>query len=101
MIAKTIEANGTEFRVTLTDQVINQVNSLKNLYNVAYEDPESFEEVSSEISSTINEISSAIEPPPAGSDLDHLIQQIIRVVDNKAAEIQKELDGKPAKKSKK
>ena len=101
MITKTVSANGTEFVITLTDQVINQVNSLKDLYNAAYEDPESFEQVSSEISSTINEIATAASPAPSDSDLDDLIQEIIRVVDNKAAEVQKQLEDKPAKKSKK
>lgn len=97
MITKTVEVNGTEFRLTLTDQVISQVNNLKNLYNAAYEDPESFEEVSAEISSTINEIATAAEPEASDSDLDGLIQEIIKVVDNKAAEMKQELEGKPDK----
>jgi chloramphenicol O-acetyltransferase len=97
MITKTIKVNGTEFRLTLTDQVISQVNNLKNLYNAAYEDPESFEEVSAEISSTINEIATAADPEASDGDLDGLIQEIIKVVDNKAAEIEKELEGKPEK----
>ncbi len=91
MITQQIEVNGTEFRLTLTDQVINQVNNLKSLYATAYEDPESFEQVSSEISSTINEIATAVEPAASDSDLDGLIQEIIKVVDNKAAEIEKVL----------
>ena len=101
MITKTIEVNGTEFRLVLTDQVINQVNSLKSLYNTAYEDPESFEQVSAEISSTINDIASAVEPEASDSDLDGLIQEIIKVVDDKAAEIEKELDSKEPKAEKK
>ena len=101
MISKQIEVNGTDFRITLTDQVINQVNSLKSLYNAAYEDPESFEQVSSEISSTINDIAGAVEPKASDSDLDGLIQEIIKVVDDKAAEVEKELKAKdqPEKKS--
>ncbi len=102
MSSKQIEVNGTDFRLTLTDQVINQVNSLKSLYNTAYEDPESFEEVSAEISSTINDIASNVEPKALDSDLDGLIQEIIKVVDDKAAEVEKELqskDTKPKKKS--
>jgi len=91
MITQQIEVNGTEFRLTLTDQVINQVNNLKSLYATAYEDPESFEEVSSEISNTINEIATAVEPAASDSDLDGLIQEIIKVVDNKAAEVEKVL----------
>ena len=101
MITKMIKVNGTEFRLTLTDQVISHVNNLKNLYNAAYEDPESFEEVSAEISSTINEIASAVEPVASDSDLDGLIQEIIKVVDSKAAEIEQELEGKPDKPTKK
>jgi hypothetical protein len=97
MITKTIKVNGTEFRLTLTDQVISHVNNLKNLYNAAYEDPESFEEVSSEISSTINEIATAVEPVASDGDLDGLIQEIIKVVDSKAAEMEQELEGKPDK----
>ena len=101
MITKQISINGTDFRLTLTDQVINQVNSLKSLYSTAYEDPESFEQVSAEISSTINDIAEAVEPRASDSDLDGLIQEIIKVVDDKAAEVEKELKAKdqPEKKS--
>ena len=94
MITKEIDVNGTNFRVTLTDQTINQVNNLKDLYAAAYEDPESFEQVSSEISSTINEIAESAEPKVSDGDLDGLIQEIIKVVDSKAAQIEKELKGK-------
>jgi len=103
MITKEIEINGTEFRLTLTDQVINQVNNLKSLYAQAYEDPESFEEVSSEISNTINQIAENVEPKAESEHLDGLIQEIIKIVDNKAAEVEKELKAKnkPTKKRKK
>ena len=46
MISKDIIVNGTTFRLTLTDQVINHVNNLKSLYEKAYEDPEMFEQIS-------------------------------------------------------
>ena len=100
MSAKQVDVNGTEYRIILTDQVIGHVNNLKNLYNAAYEDPESFEDVSAEISNTINEIASTVEPEAEDSDLDGLIQEIIKAVDSKAEEIKKELEGKPAKKTK-
>ena len=102
MSSKEFEVNGTDYKVVLTDQIIGHVNNLKNLYNAAYEDPESFEDVSSEISSTINEIAGTVDPPAEDSDLDGLIQEIIKAVDNKAAEIEKELEEKekPKKKSK-
>ncbi len=97
MSAKHVDVNGTEYRIIITDQVIGHVNNLKNLYNVAYEDPESFEDVSAEISTTINEIAGTVEPKAEDSDLDGLIQEIIQAVDNKAKEIEKELETNPKK----
>jgi proline dehydrogenase len=90
MITKEIEINGEKFLLKLTDQIINQVNNLKSLYNAAYEDPESFEQISAEISSTIQEISNAVEPKPSDSHLDNLIQQIIKTVDDKIQEVDKQ-----------
>ena len=106
MITKEIEIDGTKFQLTLTEQIINQVNQLKSLYNTAYDDSESFEQVSSEISSIIQEISNAVEPKPGGSHLDNLIQQIIKIVDDKKEEVDKQSNEKPvtkksAKKNKK
>ena len=101
MSAKQVDVNGTEYRIILTEQVIGHVNNLKNLYNAAYEDPESFEDVSAEISNTINEIASTVEPEAEDSDLDGLIQEIIKAVDHKAEEIEKELEAKPKKEAKK
>ena len=86
MITKDIEINGENFRVMLTEQVINHVNNLKSLYDTAYEDPESFEQVSAEISSIIQEVSNAVEPKPDDSHLDNLIQQVIKTVDDKTKE---------------
>ena len=102
MSSKEFDVNVTDYTITITEQVIGHVNNLKNLYNAAYEDPESFEDVSSEISNTITDIASTVEPEVEDSDLDGLIQEIIKAVDNKAAEIEKELatKDKPAKKSK-
>lgn len=95
MSAKEFDVNGTEYKIVMTEQVIGQVNTLKDLYNAAYEDPESFDDVSTEISSTINEIASTVEPAAADSDLDGLIQEIIKAVEKKAEQIEKELEGKP------
>jgi len=100
MISKQIEVNGTSFRLTLTDQVISQVKNLTSLYSTAYEDPESFEQISSEISSTINQIATAVEPEATDSDLDGLIQEIIKAVENKEAEVKNMLNEKQNKKSK-
>ena len=94
MITKDIDVNGEKFRVMLTEQVINHVNNLKSLYDAAYEDPESFEQVSAEISSTIQEISKAVEPKPDDGHLDNLIQQIIKTVNDKNEETNKQSQDK-------
>ena len=49
MLTHEIEVNETKYTIVITDQIVNQVNNLKSLYNVAYEDPESFEQVSAQI----------------------------------------------------
>ena len=99
MITKEIDIDGKKFQLTLTEQTISQVNHLKSLYNTAYEDPESFEQVSAEISSTIKQISSAVEPEINDENLDELIQEIIKIVDDKAAQIQKQSEEKIKKPS--
>ena len=102
MIIKEIDINGEKFQLTLTEQVISQVNHLKSLYNTAYEDPESFEQVSAEISSIIQEISNAVKPKPSDAHLDNLIQQVNKTVNDKAEEVEKQTKVKPAvKKNKK
>ena len=98
MITKEIDINGEKFRLTLTEQIINQVNNLKSLYNTTYEDPESFEQVSAEISLIIQEVSNAVEPKPDDSHLDNLIQQVIKIVDDKKEEVDKQSKEKPATK---
>ena len=99
MITKEIQVNGISFRLTLTDPIISQVKNLKSLYNTAYEDPESFEQLSTEISSVIQEISTAIEPKADDTHLDSLIQEIIKTVDDKTAEIKNTSSEKKQKKT--
>jgi len=86
MIIQEITINGKKYRLTLTDQVLSDVRRLKALYNAAYEDPESFDEVSSAISNTITQIASAVEPEVSDSDLDGLIQAVMKAVDEKSKE---------------
>ena len=106
MITKNLKIAGQSFHLTLTDHTITQVNSLKSLYSTAYEDPESFEQVSAEISSIIQEISNSVDPKPDDSHLDNLIQQVIKIVDDKKEQTDKQSNEKPvtkksAKKNKK
>ena len=86
MISQEITLNGKKHHLVLTDQLLSDVRRLKALYNAAYEDPESFGEVSSAISDAINQIASAVEPPVSDSDLDALIQAVMKAVDEKSKE---------------
>ena len=99
MITKEIQVGGVTFRLNLTDPIITQVKHLKSLYNTAYEDPESFDQISTEISSTIQDISTAIEPKADDTHLDSLIQEILKSVDEKTAEINKISNEKKSKKT--
>ena len=101
MLTHEIQVNETKYSIIITDQIVNQVNNLKSLYNAAYEDPESFEQVSAQISSAVQEILSSVTPESNDSHLDGLIQEIIKIVDNQAAEVEKQSKEKPKKKSKK
>ncbi len=86
MISQEIVINGKKYRLTLTDQVLSDVRRLKALYSAAYEDPESFDEVSSAISNAITQIATAVEPEVSDSDLDGLIQAVMKAVDEKNRE---------------
>ena len=97
MITKDISVDGSEYKLTLTDQVLNQVDNLKSLYATAAEDPEIFEQVSSEISSTINQIASSVTPEVSDSYLDGLIQQVFKAVEDKKSEVEKQIKDKDAK----
>lgn len=103
MIIQEITVNGKKLNLRLTDQSIMEARRLKALYNAAYEDPESFEEVSSAISNTINQLATYVEPEVSDSDLDGVIQAIMKVVEEKskeAAESKKpETSTKPSKHS--
>ena len=101
MLTHEIEVNETKYTIVITDQIVNQVNNLKSLYNVAYEDPESFEQVSAQISSAIQDIASSVTPSANDSHLDGLIQEIIKIVDNQAVEAEKQSKEKPKKKVRK
>jgi len=97
MITKEIEVNGSKFKITLTDQVISQVDNLKTLYATAADDPEVFEDVSSEISTTINQIASTVTPEVSDSYLDGLIQEVFKAVEDKKSEVEKQIKDKDAK----
>jgi len=91
MITKDISVDGSDYKLTLTDQVLNQVDNLKALYATAAEDPESFEQVSSEISAAINNIAESVSPEVSDGHLDGLIQEVFKAVEDKKSEVEKQI----------
>lgn len=87
MIIQEITVNGKKFNLRLADQSIMEARRLKELYSAAYEDPESFEEISSAISNTITQLATYVEPEVSDSDLDGVIQAIMKVVEEKSKEV--------------
>ena len=82
MIVNEVAVNGSVYKFALTNQLITQVESLKELYASVYEDPEGFEEISSRISEVVSEIADSIEPQASSDDLDGVVQMIIKTADN-------------------
>ena len=97
MITKDILVDGSEYKLTLTDQVLNQVDNLKALYATAAEDPESVEQVSSEISAAINNISESVSTEISDGHLDGLIQEVFKAVEDKKSEVEKQIKDKDSK----
>lgn len=89
MLVREVSVNDSVYVFTLTDQIIGQVNRLRNLYDLAYSDPESFEHISAEIAGVVSNISEAVEPRASDNDLDGVLQEIMRIVDNRKAEVEK------------
>ena len=100
MLTHEIQVDETKYSIIITDQIINQANNLKSLYNAAYEDPESFEQVSAQISDAIQEITSSVKPAANDNHLDGLIQEIIKIVDSQAVQVEKQSKEKTNKKVK-
>lgn len=98
--SREFNVNGTDYKIMLTDQIIEHVNTLRTLYGAGYEDPESFEDIGAEISDTIHEIATEVEPAVDDSDLDGMIQEVIKAVDSKVEARESELNEKPSQPAK-
>jgi hypothetical protein len=84
MEEKKIKVNNREYSVTLNDQTQLNAMKLKRLYQQSYSDMDSFDEVSTEISTTINNLlKRSISPEIREEDMDGAIQQILRMYEKK------------------
>ena len=81
---KNITVNNREYAITLNDQTQLNAMKLRRLYQESYSDMDSFDEVSSEISTTINSLlKRSVTPEVLEEDMDGTIQQILKMYEKK------------------
>ncbi|MFL6309521.1 MAG: hypothetical protein ACJ70U_03820 [Nitrososphaera sp.] len=80
MIKEKIKVNNRSYEVTLDEQTHMYAARLRRLYQQSYTDMDSFDEVSSEISNTVNNLlKHAVSPEVREDDMDGLIQQLLKM----------------------
>lgn len=80
MIKEKIKVNSNFYQVTLNDQTQMYAFRLRRLYQQSYTDVDSFDEVSSEISTTVNNLlKHGVSPEVKEDDMDGVIQQLLRI----------------------
>ncbi len=86
MTKEKIKVNNRNYDVTINDQTQLYAMKLRRLYQQSYSDMESFDEVSTEISSTINGLlKNAVSPEVKEDDMDGVVQQILRIFEKKSS----------------
>ena len=72
--------NSRSYSVSLNEQTQMYAMKLRRLYQQSYSDMDSFDEVSSEISSTINNLlKHAVSPEVREDDMDGVINQLLKM----------------------
>jgi hypothetical protein len=80
MIKEKIKVNNRIYDVTMNEQTHMYAMRLKRLYQQSYNDMDSFDEVSSDISTTINNLlKHAISPEVREDDMDGVVQQLLKM----------------------
>ena len=80
MVKEKIKVNNNAYNVTLNDQTQMYAMRLRRLYQQTYTDVDSFDEVSSEISTTVNNLlKHAVSPAVKEDDMDGVIQQLLKM----------------------
>ncbi|HET7149313.1 MAG TPA: hypothetical protein VFI73_12535 [Candidatus Nitrosopolaris sp.] len=80
MIKEKIKVNNNAYSLTLNDQTQMYAMRLRRLYQQTYTDVDSFDEVSSEISTTVtNLLKHAVSPEVKEDDMDGVIQQLLKM----------------------
>ncbi|HXG06947.1 MAG TPA: hypothetical protein VNI77_06450 [Nitrososphaera sp.] len=85
MIKETIKVNNRSYNVTINEQTQMYAMRLRRLYQQGYSDMDSFDEVSSEISNTVNNLlKHAVSPEVREDDIDGVIQQVLKMYERTA-----------------
>ena len=80
MIKEKIKVNNRIYDVTMNEQTHMYAMRLRRLYQQSYSDMDSFDEVSSDISTTINNLlKHAISPEVREDDMDGVVQQLLKM----------------------
>ena len=82
MIKEKIKVNSNTYSVTLNEQTQMYATKLRTLYQQSYSDMDSFDEVSSEISTTVNNLlKHALSPEVKEDDMDGVIQKVLKMIE--------------------
>ncbi len=82
MIEENIKVNSRTYKVTVNERTQMYAARLRKLYQQTYTDMDSYDEVSSETSTTVNNLlNNAVFPDVREEDMDGVIQQILKIFD--------------------
>jgi hypothetical protein len=82
MIEENIKVNSRTYKVTVNERTQMYAARLRKLYQQTYTDMDSYDEVSSETSTTVNNLlNHAIFPDVREEDMDGVIQQVLKIFD--------------------
>jgi hypothetical protein len=77
-----IKVNNHTYSVALNEQTQMYTRKLRGLYQQGYSDVDSFDEISSEISNTVNNLlKRSVSPEVREEDMDGVVQHLLKGVD--------------------
>ena len=82
MANEEIKVNNNVYKVAINDQTRMYAMKLNRLYQQGYNDVDSFDEISSEISNTINNLlKNGLSPEVREEDMDGAVKQLLHMFD--------------------
>jgi hypothetical protein len=82
MTNQEIKVNNNVYKITINDQTRMYAMKLSRLYQQGFNDVDSFDEISSEISNTINNLlKHGLSPEVREDDMDGAVKQLLHMFD--------------------